>query len=355
MKECDEMANIYPIIMNTEFESKCLFDDYISFIWTPRYYSPGDFELCLQVNQKALTYIRKDYYVMRTDDENVGIIENIDIKNDQYGNEMMIVSGRFLSSILERRIIAKQTQFNSSTVSNIVKRLIKDAITQPEIAARQIPNFVYHQYVIDTPITRQFTGQNLLTTVEELGREFGFGFKTTLNSSHEFVFTLYEGIDRTYDQNENPFAVFSDRYDNLLSSEYIEHYSDQVTDVLVAGEGEGLQRKTAWATKRNLTGLARYELYKDSRNTRSNDGEIPESEYLASLRAEGKAEITNYTTAFSGQVDFENVKYKEDINLGDLCVIENSKWGIHVNARLIEVIESVDETGAYTLNPTFGL
>lgn len=348
------MANIYPIILNTAFEKKCLFDDYISFIWTPRYYSPGDFELCLPVTQKSLTYINKDYYVMREDDENVGIIENIDIKNDQFGNEMMIVSGRFLSAILERRIIAKQTQFNSSTVSNVVKRLIRDAITQPEIEARQISNFVYQQHVIDTPITRQFTGQNLLTTVEELAKEFGFGFKTTL-SSGQFRFTLYEGIDRTYDQNENPYAVFSDKYDNLLSSEYIEHYSDQITDVLVAGEGEGLQRKTVWASKRNPTGLARYEMYKDSRNTRSNDGEIPEAEYLASLRNEGKAEITNYTKAFSGQVDFENVKYKEDIGLGDLCVIENSKWGIHVNARLIEVIESVDETGAYTLNPTFGL
>jgi hypothetical protein len=73
------------------------------------------------------------------------------------------------------------------------------------------------------------------------------------------------------------------------------------------------------------------------------------------LLMEGLESMTTYTRAFSGEVDFESVKYKEDINIGDLCVIQNTKWGIYVNARLIEVIESIDESGKYTINPTFGV
>ena len=122
---------------------------------------------------------------------------------------------------------------------------------------------------------------------------------------------------------------------------------------MVAGEGEGLDRKTAWVGD-DKSGLDRYELYKDQRNIRSNDGEISDDEYTELLKEAGKESVTKYTTAFTGKVYFENIKYKTDINLGDLCVIQNSEWGIYINTRLVEVIESVDETGAYTITPTFG-
>lgn len=346
---------IYPIIMNKLFHRVCTFDDYISLIWTPRYYSPGDFELCLPVTQKSLNYIKKDYYILRDDDENVGIIQNILFTNDQFGNEMMIVRGKFLAGILERRIIEEQTNFDNTPVSGAVWRLLNDAIINPYVEARAIDNFKWKAYTTEETITQQITGKNLCSAIEDICKAYDLGFKVTLNTNQQFVFELYRGLDRTYDQNVNPRAIFSDKYDNLLASQYEEIYSTMVTDVLVAGEGEGLDRTTVWATKGNKTGLNRYELYKDARNVRSNSGEIGPAYYERMLRMEGMESMTTYTRAFSGEVDFESVKYKEDINIGDLCVIQNTKWGIYVNARLIEVIESIDESGKYTINPTFGV
>lgn len=346
---------IYPVIMNKLFHRVCTFDDYISLIWTPRYYSPGDFEICLPVTQKSLNYIKKDYYILRDDDENVGIIQNILFTNDQFGNEMMIVRGKFLAGILERRIIERQTNFNNTPVSGAIWRLLNDAIIDPDVEARKIENFKWHAYTTEETITQQITGKNLCSAIEDICKAYDLGFKVTFNSNQQFVFSLYRGLDRTYDQNVNPRAVFSDKYDNLLASQYEEIYSTMVTDVLVAGEGEGLDRRTAWVAKGNKEGLNRYELYKDARNVRSNGGEINPAEYDQMLLTEGLESMTTYTRAFSGEVDFESVKYKEDINIGDLCVIQNTKWGIYVNARLIEVIESIDESGKYTINPTFGV
>ena len=346
---------IYPVIMNKLFHRVCTFDDYISLIWTPRYYSPGDFEICLPITQKSLNYIKKDYYIVRDDDENVGIIQNILFTNDQFGNEMMIVRGKFLAGILERRIIERQTNFNNTPVSGAIWRLLNDAIIDPDVEARKIENFKWHAYTTEETITQQITGKNLCSAIEDICKAYDLGFKVTFNSNQQFVFSLYRGLDRTYDQNVNPRAIFSDKYDNLLASQYEEIYSTMVTDVLVAGEGEGLDRTTVWATKGNKTGLNRYELYKDARNVRSNSGEIGPAYYERMLRMEGMESMTTYTRAFSGEVDFESVKYKEDINIGDLCVIQNTKWGIYVNARLIEVIESIDESGKYTINPTFGV
>ena len=175
-----------------------------------------------------------------------------------------------------------------------------------------------------------------------------------MNTSNQFVFQLYSGEDRTYDQSVNPVVIFSDLYDNLLSAEYEENYRDIATAVLVAGEGEGTDRRTKWVTD-GSTGLNRHEVYKDQRNIQSDDGTITDAEYEQLLEESGKESLTKYTAAFVGTVYFDNIKYKDDINVGDLCVIQNSRWGIYMNTRLVEVIESVSESGEYSIVPTFGV
>lgn len=339
--------------MSNQFERLAVIDDYISFIWTSRYYAVGDFELCLDVNNDNINLIKKDYFVVRDDDENVGIIEEIKIERNDDGQEILIVSGRFLAGILERRIIATQTTVTGK-VSACITKLIQDNVTAPAISARKINNFIIGSFTVNTTMEAQYTGKNLLETISNICETYSLGFKIILNSNNQFVFQLYQGVDRTYDQNVNPWVIFSDQYDNLLSSEYEENYRTLSTAALVAGEGEGLDRKTVWVSD-GSTGIDRREVYVDQRNVRSNDGDISASEYTKLLQEAGKEALTKYTTAFTGTVYFDNVVYKQDINLGDLCVIENSKWGIYLNSRLVEVIESVSETGEYSIVPTFGV
>ena len=347
------MKEMLPIVMNSQFEKLAVIDDYSSFIWTTRYYAAGDFELCVPANEKNMSLFVMDYYIMRDDDENVGIIEEIVIQRNEDGEEVLIVSGRFLAGILARRIIGSQTTVTGK-ISACVNTLLTDNIIDPEIAARQISNFVLGTYDIATTMKGQYTGKNLLDTISNICESYGVGFKVTLNSSNQFVFQMFEGEDRTYDQNINPWVIFSDQYDNLLSSEYQENYKDIATAVLVAGEGQGLERKTAWVTT-GATGLSRHEVYKDQRQIQSNDGEITEEEYTELLEEAGQEGLTTYTSAFTGNVYFGNIHWKEDVNIGDLCVIENTRWGIYTNSRLVEVIESVSESGQYSIVPTFGI
>lgn len=344
---------MYPIIMDDNFIKLAAVDDFNSFIWSSRYYTSGDFELCVDATAEHLNLFMKDYYVLREDDDNIGIIENIKIQRNEDGREIMIVTGRFLQSILGRRIIVPQTTVTGK-VSACIESLITSNIVNPSVVARKISNFIIDSADINISMKAQFTGDNLLTAVSKLCETYGIGFKVTMNSSNQFVFNLYQGIDRTYDQNVNPWVIFSDKFDNLLSSEYEENYRDIATAAYVAGEGEGLDRKTLWVTDEN-TGILRHEVYVDKRNLRSNNGEISQSEYEELMQEAGKERLTKYTTAFSGTVYFDSVKYKEDVNLGDLCVIENSRWGIYVNSRLVEVIESVSEAGEYSIVPTFGI
>lgn len=347
------MKQILPVIMDAAFERLAIIDDYISIIWTTRYYTPGDFELCLAADPKYMQTIRAGYYITRDDDENVGIIEDIKIQRTEDAQDLLIVTGRFLSSILERRIIATQTTL-AGKVSDCISQLITDNIISPEIIDREIPDFILGTYSTTETMDAQYTGKNLLATVTDICQTYGLGNKITLDSFNRFVFELYRGEDRTYNQSVNPWVIFSDQYDNLLSSEYEENYKTLKTAVLVAGEGEGLERRTVWLTN-GESGLDRREVYKDQRQLRSNGGEISSADYDAMLEEAGKEDLTDYTTAFSGTVYFDNIQYKTDVKIGDLCVIENSAWGIYINSRLVEVIESVSETGEFSIIPTFGI
>ena len=466
------MDQILPVVMNSQFERLAVIDDYNSFIWVTRYYKCGDFELCVDVNEKNIALFNKDYFIIRDDDENVGLVEKIEIQKNEDNHELLIVSGRFLPSIIGRRIISQQTIVNGK-VSDCVDTLLTNEIINPTVSARQIPNFVLGTYSTDQKMKAQYTGANLLDKICEICQAHGLGFKVTLNDENQFVFQLIEGTDHSYNQDVNTYIVFSDEYDNLLSSQYEENYQNIATDVLVAGEGEGLDRKTLWVndganmisndssdwesggigsgqntnteaalqyrirlktgvsvepsttyivnktagtaigiqqmteeggtylydstwqtgtsysftTLSNCTfvricfrydpqadiepsdigtniyismteaetGLDRYEVYKDQRNLRTNDGEVAEAVYEEQMQEAGKESLTTITTAFTGTVYFGNVEWKEDVNIGDICVIENKRWGIYINSRLVEVIESVSETGEYSIMPTFGI
>lgn len=348
------MKEILPVVMNDQFVRLAVIDNYNSFIWTTRYYTCGDFELCVDVNENNVGLFAKDYFIVRDDDENVGLIERIQIQKNEDDREIMLITGRFLPSIIGRRIIGKQTTV-SGTVANCITTLLRNEIIDPTISARCIPNFVLGTYTTTQTMKAQYTGKNLLDTISNICQAYGLGFKVTLNNSNQFVFGLFEGTDRSYDQNVNPYVIFSDDYDNLLSSQYEEDYRDIATNVLVAGEGEGVNRKTLWVSESNPTGINRYEVYKDQRQLQSDDGEISDADYEAMMYEAGLESITTITTAFTGTVYFGNLQWKQDVNIGDICVIENKRWGIYINSRLVEVIESISESGEYSIIPTFGI
>lgn len=341
-----------PTILNPYFTRIAEIDDFISFIWTTRYYTCGDFELCANISHSDVLVIGN--YVQRKEDNHLGIIENIKFQMDENRKEMIIVSGRLLPSILARRVISTQTQI-SGLVSECIKSLIDENAIAPTVTARQISGLTFTSSVTSTEeMDAQYTGENLLNTVSSICETYGIGFDCTLNDDNNFDFILYEGVDRSYNQSENPYVIFSDQYDNLLTSEYDKDYTTYITDVLVGGEGEGINRTMVWSSKDSQSGLNRYETFLDASSAVSNDSIITQETYESQLEGLGLEQVTEYTTAFSGEVDFTGVELGKDINVGDICSVENTRWNMFINTRLVETIESVGEDGTYSAVPTFG-
>lgn len=348
--------NIY--VLNENFEIVKVIDDYISIIWTTRYFTYGDFELYLSAESDVLDYLQTGYYLVREVDmsqdeyHNVMIISNRAITTDAEDGDNLTVTGYDLKSILKRRVIVNQTNLNG-TVQSCIAQLINQNIISPTNTSRKISNFTLGTNQISSTNTmeRQLTGDNLSDAISDICTSFGYGYDVYIKNGN-FVFYLYEGTDRSYNQDVNPHIVFSSEFDNLISSSYSENFDEFSNVAIVAGEGEGTARKKV--TVGTATGLDRYELWVDARNSSTNNGEISDSEYTNMLTQEGVETLsgTGITTSFEGEVDNTiNYQLNEEYYLGDIVQIEND-YGISSATRIVEVIESEDENGTDII-PTF--
>ncbi len=349
-----------------------LVEDYMSFIWTERYYTPGDFELVFPATPEHLKIgaIQIGALVGRHSDERgtektIGIIEYMQKSVDEDGRRRIILRGRLAGAYLYRRIIESQTIITSQkTLKEIFSILIDENVINPERDDRRLWTMGISDGGADGPTLSnlQWTGQNLGETISALCEGLGVGWKMERvwdGTYGNLEFSLYEGLDRSVSQSENSWAVFSDEDGSLLSLSYSESIESKINSARVAGEGEGSDRVMIWANhytdEESPINYNRFETWVDARDIQSNNGEVTEIEYREMLENRAQESFTDSEKVLEANAIFTNLKYKTDVDLGDICTIKSNALGIEVDARLVEVIESVDEEGRYSAVPTFAI
>jgi len=346
-------------ILNTKFIDILELDEFESMIWVDRYSAYGDFEILVPPSVENLANLQQDFYIWFNETDHVMIIEDIRIISDVELGNQLIITGRSLESILQRRIIWQQTILSGNFQAG-VKKLIEDSIINPADRTRQIPNFIF-EFSDDPVITaltieNQFTGTNLYEAIKRLCDTHNLGFKIRLSDDNNFIFSLYSGTDRSYNQFENPYVIFSPEFDNLINSNYFSSKKDFKTVTLVAGEGEGLERTRVevWIESGADSGLNRREMYTDARDLSTNNGEIDSETYQRQLIQRGLNYLSENTIvkAFEGNVDtFHKFIFGKDFFMGDIVQIQN-EYGIESTSRVTEMVRSMNKEGIENF-PTF--
>lgn len=355
-------------VLNEQFYPIGIVDSFESLIWTERYLDCGDFEVRVPAFLDSAQYLLSGSYVECSDSNCVMFIEDFSIETDLEGGAHLTATGRSLESMLERRIVWKQTRLNG-TFQNGVQQLLNENVIDPKkdngqgelvsYAERKIDNFEFSPIAItDVNIDSQFTGDNLFEAIKTLCEVQGVGFTVTLSAAKKFVFQLYIPKDRSYDQSTNPVVVFSPEFENLLNSKYL--YSEKLLKniTLVMGEDSGEARKKieVITTETMPSGLDRRELYTDARDIQSEvDGEVQsDEEYYNRLRQRGLEKLSENTTSeeFEGETESHvTFKYGVDYTIGDIVEVAN-EYGISARARIIEYVRSEDSDGVKAY-PTF--
>lgn len=93
-------------VLDLDFKGIGIIDIYTSLIWTDRYDTCGEFQLELIPTPEVKRIIKLDYYLEIAKSEHTMIIETIEINDSSESGAVMIVTGRSLESILERRVAA---------------------------------------------------------------------------------------------------------------------------------------------------------------------------------------------------------------------------------------------------------
>lgn len=371
-------------VYNTNFERIAICEAYESLIWTDRYNDIGDFELYFPMDTKLLNIYVPDYYLMSYDSEYIMIIEDLKVTTDLEGGDHLIVTGRSLESILCRRIVWSQLTV-SGNFMKAIDTILKKNVYSPKKTTRIIPEFEWSeadkeataQSIKDLVIDEtQFTGDVIYDVLKDLCDQFDVGFSLKRNpDTGKFMFNLYNGVNRSYDQTDRPCVVFSPDFDNLISSDYTENKSKYCNVTLVAGEGEGPDRVTLEVGDTEVSGLNRRELFTDARDLSSviedddeEDEEDPEEqgqqeqeekhmskkEYENLLRNRGleKLKEVEIEKTFDGQVDGRIMyQYGRDFFMGDICELIN-QYGKEAKVRVVEYIHSESSSGIEEY-PTF--
>lgn len=359
-------------ILNTSYQVVGLIDITNSFRWTERFNEPGEFEIYTPVTRELLTILQLDYYVQIPDSEYTMIIESREIKTDPEQGNMLVVSGRSVESILDRRLVYIQTTLASLDLELCFKRIIKDAFVDgiPLTTVRNIPNFVFvetfNTYIKSIVITAQYQaldGDILNCFVMPLTKKYSIGFKLTLTTANNFEFRLYLGTDRSYAQTTNSYVVFSPSFDNLINSNYFESKKLFKSMSLIIGDetvGTSLYRIEAWSpyATTSESHLTRREAVTDASNlSRLIEGTstpISDAEYYDKLVTRGTEDMAaNYpfVRQFDANINVLNsFKYRKDFFIGDIVQIEN-EYGIKGTAQIIEMTYS-ENPGGFNWVPT---
>lgn len=347
-------------LLNKKFEMVDVVDVFESIIWTDRYSKYGDFEIYTTPENDLVKKLKTDYYLWSAESEHTMIIEDRKIETDVETGPHLIISGRSLESILYRRIVWDQINLDGY-IEDEIERLLDVNIINPSDQNRKIENFVFQRsedsFIESLKIQGQFTGDPVYDVIKKLCDSVDIGFKLILNNDDQFAFQLYSGMDRSYDQIENPYVVFSPNFENIINSNYYETKKDLKTITLVGGEGEGTSRKTAVVGDTEMIGLDRRELFTDARDISSytDDGEMSSSQYEASLKQRGIESLAQnkIIQSFDGEVEATQLYiYGRDFFMGDTVQLE-SQYGMNSKVRIVEYIYSQDVNSGVSSYPTF--
>lgn len=317
-------------------------DYFISLRWRRKYFEAGEFEIVLPVNDYVMQFIDKNVLVMRNNYTEAGIIETIEF-SDNGTDEELIISGRFLSSLLERRIVKSKINFSGNTIEGM--NTIVNAMTplteqwETEAVTMTSPHIDF-----------QVSYKNVYEYLCKLAEYSNIGFRVVPNvDSKIYMFEVWEGKDRTSEQSINEQYSFSDDNYNIEQGKLVISEKTKVNYVLVGGQGEDTSRVLVGVDE-GISGFDRYEVFSDQKSLTK--GNLSDNDYKAKLRSVGKGKLSDGTFQLEVTALVQQ-DYKEKWNLGDIVNIKKEKWGVYTTYRIIEVEETIED-GKKTIYPTFG-
>ena len=334
-------------IYNASMQFQGLIENQTSVLWNRKYFEPGDFELYCPVTVNNHNLLKRGNLVWIRGAAEAGVIESLVMEQNDTKNQIQ-AKGRFLSSYMSRRLIRPTYNIQNGLVETAMRQILSNAVSIPLVRLGDVQGFTER-------VSFQATYKNLQDYETKLAKYSNIGYRFRPDFTNKTItFELYKGLDKTFNQTARPRVVFSESYNNILSSRYT--LNDQLlkTVCYVGGQGEGSARTYAVAGDDSLTGLDRREVYINASDISPED--LTSAQYIEALKQRGNNELKQDVLAEAVECVTDansNFKYRRDYDLGDIVAVRKESWDIATNLRITELTE-IYEYGAMKVSPTFG-
>ena len=331
--------DIYVYDKNLNFVG--IIDFFSSLRWRRKYYEAGEFELHIPVNEQTKKFLNKDNIIIRENAIEAGIIESIKISDD--GNKVeATVIGRFLSSILERRIIKKVINFSGKMLDG-ERKLLNSMTPFSKLETKETT-------IETSSIVFQCTYKNVNDYLNKLSKASTVAHRIIPDLERKkFIYENYQGLDRTENQKINPRYEFSEDKGNIEKADYTYDSKTEKNYVLVGGQGEGTSRVLVEVKSGNYTDLDLREIFLDAKS--ESNANLSTTEYNEILKTKGNEKLSSPTESM--EVTAYSTDYKTGWDLGDIVNAKKESWGKTLKKRIVEVEETIENSNQ-KIYATFG-
>ncbi len=383
----EELKTYY--LLDTDLTIVDLIETYESMIWTLRYWEPGDFELYLPATEKTMNMFteaaKKNYYILRDDDglpsnmKSLMVIEKVTSETDVEGGNHLSITGKCVKSILSKRIIANN-YILAGNVEEEIYRIVDENAIHTGDQARLIPYLDLGPTVNERDSSKSITdivnynaeGLTLESAISSVTKLYKLGWDIVFDmDTKRLKFMLLKGNDLSYSLTadnviRHPYVLFSDDFENLLTTKYVVDNSSYKNVAYVKGEIREYDNEKKDYVTTDLTqqaipdnigtapiGLDRREMFVNGSTSSSNAQDYPNL-YRTALLEKGKQELDKYksTTDITGKI-IPNYTFQVNVDyfIGDLVTVQNS-YGQSFDARVTEIIDTEEVNGIKSI-PSF--
>lgn len=324
-------------ILDSLLRRDTLVDRYVSFIWTERFTSYGDFELILHStpdNRRlfktgTLIACSESYYVMSV----------LTVKNstDSEGKNILTVNGLSFEKILDDRVamgsLADLTTSPNWTLTGppaaVARQVFHDICVTGILNSGDVIPFIIEGTIMpdDTipepidPITVVIEPQSVYDVIKQICDSYSLGFRILRNGdASQLYFDIYSGSDRTTKQTSLGAVVFSPELDSLQNTTELTSIADY-KNVAYVFSPAGFQVVYPQDVNPDTAGFERRVLM-----VRADDITSDNPDVTTALYQRGQEELAKQRSfsAFDGEISQNGAyRYGTDYYLGDLVEMRN--------------------------------
>lgn len=334
-------------------------EDIDSLQWFSLYREAGEAKLVCAATEKNLALLRRGRRLWCSEQAESAVVEQIEIA-DTGRQATMTVRAPFSARRWADRVVMGTVRVHN--VEEAMLQMVNDN-------RRGLTGATASAAGLQAATESQLSWGSVLDGLEELAVAHGLGFRETFAPETGVeTFSVYAGTNRSAPGDEYFVGYFGDDVGNLSGIHILDSQADWKNVAVVAGQGEGADRKVVLVSLGAETGDARRELWVDARDlsetyqvatpTGETDADgtprytytkhtYTEAEYAALLQARGMEKLAQQLRRLEVTADAEQglMYYGKDYFLGDILPLKLTRYGLRLSARLTGVRTVYEASG----------